>query len=272
MVNNKIKLLWIRNRKSRSWKMIELSFLQTSMSCLRVLTRWDVGVPFIPSVTVTIPSRNSFKSQKSSPEEQVALSACKLRRSQQKIDKSGLNYHFKRSSLWFQIDQTSLGRQHCIPFGKNFENYFKMPYSKHNCELFANAISNENCSLLPYYGVPGGRLLTFFFLKYILPLKFYLILLIKWQTNDRVNPKISFPWIYLSRTKMLDFLSKRRLSLVCLFVLGTTNTKTHWDNEVLFSQHCFRTMYLVEDEVGRTDVGAIERYSTIANVDFGDPE
>jgi len=31
-------------------------------------------------------------------------------------------------------------------------------------------------------------------------------------------------------------------------------------------------MYLVEDEAGRTDVGAIERYSAISNVDFGDPE
>ncbi len=53
-----------------------------------------------------------------------------------------------------QIDQTSLAEKFCKDEGDNeFFGAYNIPYTKLNCEVFANSRLHHNCSLSSYYGV-----------------------------------------------------------------------------------------------------------------------
>ena len=73
---------------------------------------------------------------------------------------TGLNV-FSNSSVQYleiliftlQIDQTSLSNKFCKIQDDEFLQAYNIPYTKLNCEIFANSHVHHNCSLSSYYGV-----------------------------------------------------------------------------------------------------------------------
>ena len=61
---------------------------------------------------------------------------------------------------FIQIDQTSLAEKLCRNEKDESLSTYNIPYTKLNCEVFANSRIHHNCSLSSYYGVLKSKKTT----------------------------------------------------------------------------------------------------------------